>query len=47
MLSWRAKIRPFEKALAMCFEDYLKDAEIIDEGRYISPEVWSKILALN
>jgi hypothetical protein len=28
----------------MCFEDYLKDAEIIDEGRYISPEVWSKIL---
>jgi hypothetical protein len=47
MLSWRAKIRPFGKALAMCFEDYLKDAEIIDEGRYISPEVWSKILALN
>ncbi|MFZ8856968.1 MAG: hypothetical protein ACO2O1_01800 [Candidatus Caldarchaeales archaeon] len=46
-LSWRAKIRPFGKALAMCFEDYLKDAEIIDEGRYISPEVWSKILALN
>jgi hypothetical protein len=46
-LSWRAKIRPFGKALAMCFEDYLKDAEIIDEGRYMTPEGWSKILALN
>jgi hypothetical protein len=31
----------------MCFEDYLKDAEIIDEGRYMTPEGWSKILALN
>jgi hypothetical protein len=47
MLSWRAKIRPFGKALAMCFEDYLKDAEIINEGRYMTPEGWSKILALN
>jgi hypothetical protein len=47
MLSWRAKIRPFGKALAMCFEDYLKDAEIIDEGRYLTLEGWSKILALN
>jgi hypothetical protein len=47
MISWRAKIRPFGKALAMCFEDYLKDAEIIDEGRYLTLEEWSKILALN
>jgi hypothetical protein len=47
MLSWRAKMRPFGKALAMCFEDYLKDAEIIDEGRYLTLEGWSKILALN
>jgi hypothetical protein len=31
----------------MCFEDYLKDAEIIIEGRYMTPEGWSKILALN
>jgi len=47
MLSWRAKIRPFGKALAMCFEDYLKDAEIIDEGRHLTLEEWSKMLALN
>jgi hypothetical protein len=47
MLSWRAKIKPFAKALAMCFEDYLKDAEIIDEGRYLTLEEWSKMLALN
>jgi hypothetical protein len=31
----------------MCLEDYLKDAEIIDEGRYLTLEGWSKILALN
>jgi hypothetical protein len=47
MLSWRSKIRPFGKTLAICFEDYLKDAEIIDEGRYLTLEEWSKMLALN
>jgi hypothetical protein len=46
MLSYRARIRPFGKALAMCFEDYLKDAEIIDEDRYLTLEEWSKMLAL-
>jgi hypothetical protein len=46
MLSYRARIRPYGKALAMCFEDYLKDAEIIDEDRYLTFEEWSKMLAL-
>jgi hypothetical protein len=46
MLSYRARIRPYGKALAMCFEDHLKDAEIIDEDRYLTFEEWLKMLAL-
>ncbi len=47
MLSWRARMRPFGKALAMCFEDYLKDVKIVDEDRQPNPEEWSRMLALN
>jgi len=31
----------------MCFEDYLKDVEIVDEDRQLTLEEWSKMLALN
>ncbi len=47
MLSWRARMRPFGKALAMCFEDYLKDVKIVDEDRHPTLEGWSWMLALN
>ncbi|GBC71015.1 hypothetical protein HRbin02_00790 [Candidatus Calditenuaceae archaeon HR02] len=47
MMSWRGKIRPFGKALAMCFLDYLKDSSIINEDRMPTLSEWSRMLGLS
>ncbi|MDJ0274946.1 MAG: hypothetical protein NYU90_07105 [Aigarchaeota archaeon] len=46
MLSKYGKLRPFGKALAMCFLDYLKDTGIVDEDDMPTLAEWTIMLEL-